>query len=192
MSLTLTANPTSVTTPRSAAHPTSVPAARGFGRLVLETPIGRIGLAGTDDALTRVVLPNELAASDLPSTATGDDNPPVGRAVAVAACQLVEYFGGTRTTFDIPLAFHGTPFQEDVWRALGEIPYAETITYAELAALVGRPRAYRAVGQANGANPIPIVLPCHRVLAAGGRIGGYGGGLPTKQRLLTLEGVTLV
>jgi methylated-DNA-[protein]-cysteine S-methyltransferase len=165
---------------------------RTFGRLALETPIGRIVLEGTDDALTRVRLPNDVAASALPSTATDDDHPAIGRAVTTAACQLDEYFAGSRTTFDIPLAFHGTPFQQDVWRALGEIPYAETITYAELAEIVGRPRACRAVGQANGANPIPIVLPCHRVLATGGKIGGYGGGLPAKHQLLALEGVTLV
>jgi methylated-DNA-[protein]-cysteine S-methyltransferase len=171
---------------------TTLAPTRRFGRLALETPIGRIVLEGTDDALTRVRLPNDVAASDLPSTAAHDDHPPVGRAVATAACQLVEYFAGTRTTFDIPLAFDGTPFQEDVWRALGQIPYAETISYAELAQLVGRPRAYRAVGQANGANPIPIVLPCHRVLATGGKIGGYGGGLPAKHQLLALEGVTLI
>jgi methylated-DNA-[protein]-cysteine S-methyltransferase len=171
---------------------TTLAANRTFGRLALETPIGRIVLEGNDDALTRVRLPNEVAASGVASAATDDDHPPVGRAVAIAARQLVEYFAGTRTTFDIPLAFDGTPFQEDVWRALGEIPYAETITYAELAEIVGRPRAYRAVGQANGANPIPIVLPCHRVLASGGGIGGYGGGLPTKHQLLALEGVTLV
>jgi len=161
-------------------------------RLALDTPIGRIVLEGTDDALTRLLLPN-AAASALPALTRIDDDDDGAAAgpVAIAASQLTEYFAGTRTTFDIPLALHGTPFQTDVWRVLGEIPYAETITYGELAELVGRPRASRAVGQANGANPVPIIVPCHRVLASGHRIGGYGGGLPTKQQLLTLEGVLL-
>jgi methylated-DNA-[protein]-cysteine S-methyltransferase len=110
-------------------------------------------------------------------------------AVAAAVKQLEEYFAGERTQFDLPLELEGTPFQKDVWLALGEIPYGKTISYAELASMVGRPTAFRAVGQANGANPIPIVLPCHRVLASGGRIGGYGGGLDMKRQLLALEGV---
>jgi methylated-DNA-[protein]-cysteine S-methyltransferase len=156
-------------------------------RLTLDTPIGRLVLEATDDALTRLLLPNAARAAPPAPTRIDDLAGPI----AIAAGQLTEYFAGTRTTFDIPLALHGTPFQTDVWRVLGEIPYAETITYGELAQLVGRPRASRAVGQANGANPIPIVVPCHRVLASGQRIGGYGGGLETKQQLLTLEGVLL-
>jgi methylated-DNA-[protein]-cysteine S-methyltransferase len=157
-------------------------------RLALDTPIGRLILEGTNLALTRVRLPNAARSADpAPTDATA-----VGPALASAARQLDEYFAGTRAVFDVPFEIDGTPFQEDVWRALGEIPYAETVSYTELAELVGRPRACRAVGQANGANPLPIVLPCHRVLAAGGRIGGYGGGLDTKHRLLALEGVTLV
>ncbi len=156
-------------------------------RLALDTPIGRIVLEATDAALTRLVLPNAVEAAPPAPTELDDDAGPL----AVAARQLGEYFAGTRTTFDIPLALHGTPFQNDVWRVLGEIPYAETITYGELADLVGRPRASRAVGQANGANPLPIVVPCHRVVASGQRIGGYGGGLETKRKLLTLEGVLL-
>ena len=104
-----------------------------------------------------------------------------------AARQLDEYFARRRRTFELPLSVSGTPFQEQVWLTLAEIPYGETISYAELARWVGRPQAFRAVGQANGANPIPIILPCHRVIAADGSIGGYGGGLPTKRRLLALE-----
>jgi methylated-DNA-[protein]-cysteine S-methyltransferase len=172
--------------------PTPTPPASGpppgLDRLAVDTPIGRLVLEGTDEALTGLLLPNR-AASAAPAMSRAQD---AARAIALAADQLAEYFDGARTRFDIPLAFAGTPFQEDVWRALGRIPYAETVSYAELAQIVGRPHAYRAVGQANGANPLPIVLPCHRVLAAGGRIGGYGGGLETKQRLLALEGVLLV
>ncbi len=153
----------------------------------IETPIGTLALEGTDDALTRVLLPGSFAAG---AGAPADDRSAgAPSAVAAAAHQLAEYFAGQRTEFDLPLSLQGTPFQRDVWGALAEIPYGHTIAYAELAEMVGRPRAYRAVGQANGANPIPIILPCHRVLASGGGLGGYGGGLETKHALLALEGV---
>lgn len=102
--------------------------------------------------------------------------------------QLDEYFAGKRRCFDLPLAPMGTVFQRRVWRALTDIPFGETITYGELARRVGRPRAARAVGAANGANPIAIIIPCHRVVAASD-IGGYAGGLEIKRRLLALEGV---
>ena len=104
--------------------------------------------------------------------------------------QLDEYFEGQRRVFDVALAPQGTAFQRQVWKALQEIPFGETITYAELARRVGNPGAARAVGQANGANPIAIIIPCHRAVAASG-IGGYGGGLAIKRRLLALEGVLL-
>ncbi|HEX8616434.1 MAG TPA: methylated-DNA--[protein]-cysteine S-methyltransferase [Thermoanaerobaculia bacterium] len=102
--------------------------------------------------------------------------------------QLREYFAGTRKTFDIELAPKGTPFQLDVWKALCDIPYGETITYAELARRIGRPNAVRAVGAANGANPIPVIVPCHRVIGSNGTLTGYGGGIAHKQFLLALEG----
>ena len=101
--------------------------------------------------------------------------------------QLLEYFEGKRTAFDLPLDLRGTPFQLEVWRALLAIPYGETRSYAEIARAVGRPAAVRAVGAANGANPIAIVVPCHRVIAADGSLGGYGGGLELKARLLAME-----
>jgi methylated-DNA-[protein]-cysteine S-methyltransferase len=166
-------------------------AIRKIYRLGMDTPIGRLVLEGTGEALISLLLPNAAASAPPAPTWTTDADLRLAPPVALAARQLAEYFAGLRTKFEIPLAFAGTPFQEDVWRALGEIPYAETITYGQLAEIVGRPRSYRAVGQANGANPLPIVLPCHRVLATGGRIGGYGGGLDAKHRLLALEGVTL-
>ncbi|HSR66219.1 MAG TPA: methylated-DNA--[protein]-cysteine S-methyltransferase [Xanthomonadaceae bacterium] len=103
--------------------------------------------------------------------------------------QLGEYFAGTRRDFELPLAPRGTPFQHDVWRALATIPYGTTISYAELAARIGQPAAMRAVGAANGRNPLPIVVPCHRVIGADGSLTGFGGGLPTKRFLLRLEGV---
>ncbi|MET0808955.1 MAG: methylated-DNA--[protein]-cysteine S-methyltransferase [Pseudoxanthomonas sp.] len=102
--------------------------------------------------------------------------------------QLGEYFRGTRSSFDLPLTPMGTPFQKQVWFALADIPYGSTISYAQLAVRVGKPKAMRAVGAANGRNPLPIVLPCHRVIGADGSLTGFGGGLPTKQFLLELEG----
>lgn len=105
-----------------------------------------------------------------------------------ARVQLGEYFNGQRTDFDLPLAPQGTPFQQEVWFALAAIPYGRTISYSQLAHRVGKPAAMRAVGAANGRNPLPIVLPCHRVIGADGSLTGFGGGLPTKQFLLELEG----
>jgi methylated-DNA-[protein]-cysteine S-methyltransferase len=102
--------------------------------------------------------------------------------------QLDEYFAGTRHAFDLPLAPRGTEFQRSVWHTLATIPYGGTISYAQLATRVGKPSAMRAVGAANGRNPLPIVLPCHRVIGADGSLTGFGGGLPTKQFLLELEG----
>ena len=103
--------------------------------------------------------------------------------------QLKEYFDGRRRVFEFPLDLRGSTFQKDVWRAVAEIPYGHTASYGEIAQLVERPGASRAVGAANHANPIPIVVPCHRVIGADGTLTGYGGGLPLKQRLLVLEGI---
>lgn len=103
------------------------------------------------------------------------------------ATQLREYFTGTRRQFDLDLAPAGTPFQQKVWNGLLDIPYGETTTYGELARRLGDVKAVRAVGLANGANPIAIVVPCHRVIGAGGALVGFGGGLPTKRALLDLE-----
>jgi methylated-DNA-[protein]-cysteine S-methyltransferase len=101
--------------------------------------------------------------------------------------QLAEYFGGDRITFDVPLAAAGTPFQRAVWRGLRGIPYGETISYGELARRIGRPSAVRAVGLANGRNPISVIVPCHRVIGADGTLTGYGGGIERKRLLLELE-----
>ena len=101
--------------------------------------------------------------------------------------ELAEYFGGERRAFDVPLALSGTGFQERVWRQLLEIPYGETISYDELARRTGTPGGQRAVGRANGDNRIAVVIPCHRVIRANGQLGGYGGGLDRKRRLLALE-----
>ncbi|GHV06935.1 methylated-DNA--protein-cysteine methyltransferase [Clostridia bacterium] len=105
--------------------------------------------------------------------------------------QLSEYFDGRRREFDIPLALHGSTFQQAVWAGLLQIPYGQTVGYAELAAIIGKPGAARAVGNANHANPICVIVPCHRVITSNGGLGGYGGGTEVKKRLLALEGVNL-
>ncbi|HVS01597.1 MAG TPA: methylated-DNA--[protein]-cysteine S-methyltransferase [Thermoanaerobaculia bacterium] len=105
--------------------------------------------------------------------------------------QLEEYFAGRRRAFDLPLAPRGTAFQRATWEQLSRIPWGGAISYGELARRIGRPRGSRAVGQANGANPIPVVVPCHRVVAGDGTLGGYGGGLERKRWLLAHEGVAL-
>lgn len=151
------------------------------------TPVGTLVLGGDDDHLTHVLLPNAATAPARRRSSKDGGDAGLPGPVAAARGQLDEYFAGERRSFDLPLAAAGTEFQRQVWFALAEIPYGETISYAELAAWVGRPTAFRAVGQANGANPLPIVLPCHRVVASGGGIGGYGGGLELKRRLLALE-----
>jgi methylated-DNA-[protein]-cysteine S-methyltransferase len=151
-------------------------------RLRVKSPIGDLVVSGDAGHVTELLLPNVARGVGAPSERRAVRGP-----VADAAKQLDEYFAGRRRAFDLPLSVSGTPFQEQVWLTLAEIPYGETISYAELARWVGRPQAFRAVGQANGANPIAIILPCHRVIAADGSIGGYGGGLPTKRRLLDLE-----
>jgi methylated-DNA-[protein]-cysteine S-methyltransferase len=147
-----------------------------------ESPIGRLVLECDGDRLIGIWLPHERrhARND------ADDVPPV---LKETASQLDEYFAGERTDFDVRMEMDGTDFQREVWTELTRIPYGETISYGELARRVGRPSAPRAVGQANGRNPIPVIVPCHRVLASNG-IGGYGGGLKVKRQLLGVEGVT--
>ena len=149
----------------------------------LDTPIGAILIAGDTDAIRRIAFPKNgrpiRPEPEWERSARG----PVGEAIR----QLRDYFAGRRTGFDLPLAPQGTPFQRAVWRQLQDIPYGGTISYGELARRVGNSKASRAVGAANGANPIPIVIPCHRVIASDGKLGGFGGGLPVKQALLELE-----
>jgi methylated-DNA-[protein]-cysteine S-methyltransferase len=151
-------------------------------RLALVTDIGQLVLEGTDETLTRIHLPSHAPQVDATATTAS--------ALNLASEQLTEYFAGVRTTFDVPLAPSGTAFQLDVWRQLSLIPYGEVITYAQLAQRVERPKGYRAVGQANGRNPLPIIVPCHRVVASDG-LGGYAGGLDVKRMLLELETRTL-
>lgn len=149
----------------------------------LDTPIGTLLIAGDANAVLQITFPSRGKAAKAEAGWVESQRGPVGEAIR----QLREYFAGKRTGFDLPLAPRGTEFQRSVWRQLQEIPYGETISYGELARRVGNPKASRAVGSANGANPLPIVIPCHRVIAGNGTLGGFGGGLPMKQTLLALE-----
>jgi len=156
----------------------------------VETPIGPIRLASTAAGLAFLELPRSNGsglAGWLRRWAPGARVEEGFAPNQSAAVQLLEYLDGKRREFDLALDLRGTDFQLAVWRALCAIPYGETISYAEQAQRVGRPHAARAVGAANGANPIAIVVPCHRVVNGDGKLGGYGGGLPLKKRLLALE-----
>ncbi|MEM9409415.1 MAG: methylated-DNA--[protein]-cysteine S-methyltransferase [Acidobacteriota bacterium] len=149
----------------------------------LETPIGSLLIVGTEHALVRVAFEQDRRPEDPPEEAEHD---PV--ALEAAKSQLAEYFDGERDVFDLDLEPEGTDFQRAVWSALATIPFGETWSYAQLAERIGRPSAVRAVGAANGRNPLPIVLPCHRVIGADGSLTGFGGGLDAKRFLLDLEG----
>jgi methylated-DNA-[protein]-cysteine S-methyltransferase len=149
---------------------------------VLESPVGPLMLAG-DDAVLRELWFLQGRQRMAPNPAWTES----ARAFAESTRQLKAYFAGRLKAFTVAVDPGGTLFQSKVWRALQEIPYGETISYGELARRIGDPRAVRAVGMANGANPISIIIPCHRVIGAGGALVGYGGGLPTKRALLALE-----
>lgn len=148
----------------------------------LDSPLGTLTLESDGVALTRIHLPGTVP-SGVATLKRRDDRP----IFVVLADQLATYFAGEPVAFDLPLAPGGTPFQREVWAKLQRIPAGETITYAELAARVGRPRAHRAVGAANGRNPLPIIVPCHRVIGSDGRLTGFAGGLEAKRWLLGLE-----
>lgn len=156
----------------------------------VETPIGALRLLATDRGLAFLALPRSSGngltgwlAREAPRARREEAFAPLRD----AARQLVEYLGGERTTFELPLDLRGTPFQRAVWAVLQAIPYGETRSYADVARAVGHPRAVRAVGSANGANPVALVVPCHRVIRSGGGLGGYAGGLDLKRRLLAME-----
>lgn len=150
----------------------------------IETSIGPLLIAGDESAVRYIGLPKDGRPEKAPA---GWTESAARGALAEAVRQLREYFAGKRTEFDLPLAPEGTAFQKSVWRRLQEIPYGETISYGELARRVGNPKASRAVGSANGKNKLPIVIPCHRVIAGDNTLGGFGGGLPMKEKLLGLE-----
>jgi len=149
-----------------------------------ESPIGRLLLTSDGAALTGLyMLPTKKAA-----LTDGWIEGTTARPLSAAIRQLREYFAGSRRAFDLPLRLHGTSFQSSVWRELHGIPFGRTWTYAELARRIGKPAASRAVGLANGANPISIIVPCHRVIGSDGSLTGYGGGLERKRWLLEHEG----
>ena len=153
----------------------------------MESPVGKLLIAGAGDTVHVISFPGGHKAVKPKFGWVRDDS-----CLPQARRQLADYFAGTLRTFDLPLAFSGTPFQERVWQALAEIPYGETRSYGWLANRLGAPNASRAVGAANGANPLPIVLPCHRVIGADGSLTGFGGGIATKIFLLAHEGVAAV
>ena len=142
----------------------------------ISSPIGRLTLVASEHGLRAV----DWGAA---TKRRKQDSP----LLQAAAMQLEEYFAGTRRALDLPLDLRGTPFQLRAWRALAEIPFGTTVTYGEQARRIGVPRAVRAIGAANGRNPLPIVLPCHRVIGADGSLTGYGGGLDVKRWLLAHE-----
>ncbi|HZN88571.1 MAG TPA: methylated-DNA--[protein]-cysteine S-methyltransferase [Thermoleophilaceae bacterium] len=151
-------------------------------RILIDTPLGPlVAVAAGDGGLRSLAFDRHCDGGHRLARA------PARGMLADTRRQLSEYFAGERTTFELPLSAGGTPFQQRVWRALAEIPYGETVSYGELAAAIGAPGAARAVGLANGRNPIPIVVPCHRVVGSDGRLTGYGGGLERKRVLLALE-----
>jgi methylated-DNA-[protein]-cysteine S-methyltransferase len=148
----------------------------------IESPIGPLLLAGDDEGLRFLLFSNgHHTAQPKPEWQ------PDRGALKDIASQLTSYFAGKLRAFDIALAPQGTAFQQQVWRALCDIPYGETTSYGALAQRIGNPKAVRAVGLANGSNPISIIIPCHRVIGSNGSLTGYGGGLPIKQALLDLE-----
>jgi len=150
----------------------------------IDSPVGPLLLAA-DEAGLRLI---EFHTPRHPMSRIADWREGDDEVLRETQRQLGQYFDGRRRLFDLPLAPHGTPFQRCVWQALATIPYGQTISYAQLATRIGKPSAMRAVGAANGRNPLPIVLPCHRVIGTDGSLTGFGGGLPTKHFLLTMEG----
>lgn len=152
------------------------------------SPLGPLVLRARGGRLVGIDLPAGAAGARARTAGDGEGGPAEAAVLARAAGQLEEYFAGRRRRFELPLGPEGTPFQRAAWEALLAIPYGETRSYGAQAAAIGRPRAVRAVGAANGANPLPIVIPCHRVVGADGSLTGYGGGVEAKRILLALEG----
>ncbi|MEW6126868.1 MAG: methylated-DNA--[protein]-cysteine S-methyltransferase [Acidobacteriota bacterium] len=149
---------------------------------LIDSPVGKILIAGTSETLTQVWFLEGKHPVKIPTEWQADDH-----LFKEAIAQLDAYFERKLFTFDLPLRLEGTPFQIEVWNALKEIPYGKTISYGELARRIDRPKAVRAVGAANGQNPISIIVPCHRVIGSNGSLTGYGGGLKNKEALLALE-----
>ncbi|MFJ6466741.1 methylated-DNA--[protein]-cysteine S-methyltransferase [Streptomyces sp. NPDC091387] len=167
----------------TAARTTTAVASRRH--TVTDSPYGPLTLVATDGVLAGLYMTAQRHRP--PEETFGEPDPgPFGEAIR----QLDAYFAGELREFDLPLALDGTPFQRTVWAELQRIPYGETRSYGELAEILGKPGASRAVGLANGKNPVGVIVPCHRVIGASGSLTGYGGGLDRKQRLLAFENGT--
>ena len=150
----------------------------------IQTPVGELKLVAHDAALVAVLWVHEYERLFANQTLKVNDHHPILEQVKL---QLEEYFKGQRTKFDLKLDMHGTEFQKKVWQALQSIPFGETRSYLQIATQIGNPKAVRAVGAANGRNPVSIIVPCHRVIGANGKLVGYAGGVDNKTKLLDLE-----
>jgi methylated-DNA-[protein]-cysteine S-methyltransferase len=163
-------------------------AGKSYYYKIVDSPVGKLKLVATDEGLAAILWDNDrphrvpLHAAEAPSH-------PV---LVETARQLEQYFAGERKAFDLKLDFDGTEFQRKVWTALLTVPFGETRSYSQIAKQIGHPNAARAVGAANGQNPISIIAPCHRVIGSTGKLTGFGGGLPAKAQLLSLEGAQLL
>ena len=151
--------------------------------MVIETPLGPLTAGATDEGVFRLEFAGPFNEADWNADVSMGRHPFLDRLKA----ELADYFAGSLSRFTVPLLIRGTPFQETVWRQLLRIPFGETRSYGDVARAIRAPKASRAVGAANGQNRICILIPCHRVIASGGKLGGYGGGLDRKQFLLDLE-----
>lgn len=149
------------------------------------SPIGPLFLVASEKGLQSINWDRQ----PVPMIKNLNESKPIMKVLRETCRQLREYFNGQRVSFDLPLDLEGTPFQKQVWQALAQIPFGRTVSYRDIAKKIRNPKAVRAVGTANGSNPVCIVVPCHRVIRADGTIGGYGGGLPIKRKLLQLEGL---
>ena len=156
-----------------------------FARALLHVPFGELTVVASDKGVRYITFENDAHPKSFQNMSVMDDalHPVVARTLS----QLGEYFNGTRRTFDVPLDLVGTEFQVQAWNALAKVPYGTTASYAQQAASIGRPTATRAIGAANGRNPVVVVLPCHRIVGADGSLTGFGGGLPVKKWLLDHE-----
>ena len=155
-----------------------------FAYKIMDSPVGRLKLVASDNGLAAILWQNDRPSRVRLGELIEDERHPV---LVETTRQLGEYFAGKRKTFSVALDMRGTRFQKDVWKALLAIPFGETRSYADLAKRLGNPQATRAVGAANGRNPISIIVPCHRVIGSSGKLTGFAGGLDIKARLLDLE-----
>lgn len=159
----------------------------GLSYKYFASPVGKLKLVAGNDGLVAILWENDNPRRVPLGGAVKDNGQPI---LLETERQLAEYFAGRRNTFSIPLDMRGTDFQKHVWRTLQAIPFGKTLSYSDVAEQLGRPTASRAVGAANGRNPISIVVPCHRVIGASGKLTGFAGGLHAKAHLLNLETVT--